>query len=86
MGPATILLILSSFTCQFGVWAIRRGDRTAFLRNFGVTLVIGITFLILQSVDYYMLGQEGLTLSSGTYGTTYFTPHRVPRWRTSSAA
>ncbi len=73
VGPATVLLILSSFSCQFGVWAIRRGDRTAFLRNFAVTLVIGITFLIMQAVDYFELGQEGLTLSSGTYGTTYFT-------------
>ena len=25
--PATIILVMSSFTCQFGVWAIRRGDR-----------------------------------------------------------
>src|SRR4029077_12079642 len=25
VGPATVLLILSSFTCQLGVWAIRRG-------------------------------------------------------------
>ena len=23
--PATIILVTSSFTCQFGVWAIRRG-------------------------------------------------------------
>src|SRR6266567_4667036 len=29
---ATILLILSSFSCQIGVWAIRRDDRTGFLR------------------------------------------------------
>src|SRR3954454_13524041 len=73
VGPATVLLVLSSFTCHFGVWAIRRGDRTAFLRNFAVTFVIGITFLIMQAIDYFTLGQEGLTLSSGTYGTTYFT-------------
>ena len=33
VGPATVLLILSSFTCQFAVWAIRRDDRTAFLRH-----------------------------------------------------
>ena len=26
--PATILLIISSFTCQLGVWAIRKNDRT----------------------------------------------------------
>jgi cytochrome c oxidase subunit 3 len=73
VGPATVLLILSSFTCQFGVWAIRRGDRTAFLRNFAVTFIIGIVFLGMQMLDYFELGHEGLTLSSGTFGTTYYT-------------
>jgi cytochrome c oxidase subunit 3 len=71
--PATILLIISSFTCQFGVWAIRRGDHTAFLRFFAVTLVIGGVFLVMQLTDYALLGQEGVTLTSGTFGTTYFT-------------
>jgi cytochrome c oxidase subunit 3 len=73
VGPATVLLILSSFTCQFAVWAIRRDDRTAFLRNIGVTFVIGIVFLTMQAIDYAELGHEGLTLSSGTFGTTYYT-------------
>jgi cytochrome c oxidase subunit III len=73
VGPATVLLILSSFTCQFAVWAIRRGDRTAFLRNIGVTFAIGVIFLIMQGTDYVLLANEGLTLSSGTFGTTYFT-------------
>jgi cytochrome c oxidase subunit 3 len=73
VGPATVLLILSSFTCQFAVWAIRRGDRTSFLRNIGITFVIGVVFLVMQAVDYVELGREGLTLSSGTFGTTYFT-------------
>src|SRR3954471_7981127 len=71
VGPATVLLILSSFTCQFAVWAIRRGDRTGFIRNIAVTFVIGITFLVMQATDYVALGNEGLTLSAGTYGTTY---------------
>ncbi|MFP5342696.1 MAG: heme-copper oxidase subunit III [Candidatus Limnocylindria bacterium] len=73
VGPATVLLILSSFTCQFAVWAIRRGDRTAFLRNIGVTFAIGVVFLIMQAIDYALLGSEGITLSTGTFGTTYFT-------------
>jgi cytochrome c oxidase subunit III len=73
VGPATVMLIISSFTCQFAVWAIRRGDRTAFLRNIGVTFVIGVVFLIMQGLDYALLGQEGITLSTGTFGTTYFT-------------
>jgi cytochrome c oxidase subunit 3 len=73
VGPATVLLILSSFTCQFAVWAIRRGDRTAFLRNIGVTFAIGVTFLLMQATDYVALANEGMTLSAGSYGTTYFT-------------
>jgi cytochrome c oxidase subunit 3 len=70
---ATVLLILSSFSCQIGVWAIRRDDRTGFLRAMAVTVVLGTVFLLLQATDYVILGQEGLTLASGTYGTTYYT-------------
>jgi cytochrome c oxidase subunit 3 len=73
VGPATVLLILSSFTCQFAVWAIRRNDRTAFVRNIAVTFVIGVVFLIMQALDYALLYSEGITLSAGTFGTTYFT-------------
>ena len=32
-------------TMQLAVWAIRRGDRRAFLRATGVTLVLGAIFL-----------------------------------------
>ncbi|HVL53854.1 MAG TPA: heme-copper oxidase subunit III [Vitreimonas sp.] len=73
VGPATVLLILSSVTCQFGVWAIRRDDRTGFIRNIGATLVLGIIFLVMQALDYAVLYSEGLTLDAGTYGTTYYT-------------
>jgi cytochrome c oxidase subunit 3 len=73
VGPATVLLILSSLTCQFAVWAIRRDDRTVFLRAMTVTVVLGIVFLMMQITDYAALAAEGLTMSSGTYGTTYYT-------------
>jgi Heme/copper-type cytochrome/quinol oxidase, subunit 3 len=73
VGPATLLLILSSVTCQLAVQGIRRDDRTAFLRAMTVTVVLGLIFLTMQMVDYTVLGGEGLTLASGTYGTTYYT-------------
>ncbi len=74
VGPATILLIVSSFTAQFAVWAIRRGDRTAFIRNMSVTVALGVIFLIMQAIDYAVLGAEGITLAgAGTFGSTYFT-------------
>ncbi len=73
VGPATVLLIISSFTCQFAVWAIRRNDRTGFIRNIGVTVVLGVVFLVMQAIDYGLLYGEGLTLDSGVFGTTYYT-------------
>jgi cytochrome c oxidase subunit 3 len=66
----TVVLVISSFTCQFAVWAIRRGDRTGFIRNIGVTLVLGIAFLIGQIYDYTTLG---FGLSDTMFGTTFFT-------------
>ena len=73
--PATILLIISSFTCQIAVWSIRKGDRVRFIRAMSITVVLGIAFLVMQATDYYLLGHETppLTLSSGTFGTTYYT-------------
>jgi cytochrome c oxidase subunit 3 len=70
---ATIILILSSFTCQFAVWSIRKGDRRGFIRNISVTFVLGIIFLILQVYDYSVLYGEGMQLGSGPFGTTYYT-------------
>jgi cytochrome c oxidase subunit 3 len=66
----TMILILSSFTCQFAVWSIRRGDRTGFIRNIAVTLVLGIVFLIGQVYDYATLG---FGIADGTFGTTFYT-------------
>src|SRR5262245_50655941 len=76
LGPimfATILLIASSFTCQFAVWSIRKGDRKGYIRNISATFVLGIIFLGMQVYDYSLLFSEGMTLGSGPFGTTYFT-------------
>jgi cytochrome c oxidase subunit III len=70
---ATVILITSSFTCQFAIWSIRKGDRTGFIRNIAITFVLGITFLVLQAYDYSLLFGEGMTLGSSEFGTTYFT-------------
>ena len=70
---ATIILVASSFTCQFAVWSIRRGDRRGFMRNITVTFVLGVIFLVLQAYDYTVLFGEGMTIGSGSFATTYFT-------------
>jgi cytochrome c oxidase subunit III len=66
----TIVLVSSSFTCQLGVWAIRRGDHKGLVRAIGLTLVLGIGFLLGQALDY---SQLGFGLADGTFGTTFYT-------------
>jgi cytochrome c oxidase subunit 3 len=66
----TIILVISSVTCQMGVWAIRRDDRRGLTRAIGVTLVLGIVFLIGQAYDYATLG---FGVSDTPFGTTFYT-------------
>ena len=66
----TVVLVLSSFTCQFAIWAIRENNRTGFIRNIAVTLILGIVFLLGQGYDYTTLG---FGLADGVFGTTFYT-------------
>ena len=68
--PLTLVLVASSFTMQFGVWAIRRGDQGAMRTWTAVTLILGIAFLIGQLYDYSILG---FGISDGVFGTTFYT-------------
>ena len=71
---ATTVLVASSFTMQYGVSRIRRGDRTGMNRALAVTLIMGIAFLGMQAYDYYeLLAVHGFGINSGIYGTLFFT-------------
>jgi cytochrome c oxidase subunit 3 len=68
--PITIILISSSFTMQFGVWAIRRGDQRAMRFWTLVTLILGVIFLLGQAYDYSVLG---FGIQDGVFGTVFYT-------------
>jgi cytochrome c oxidase subunit 3 len=71
---ATSLLVLSSFTMQWGVWRIRRGDRRGMNRAIGLTLLLGIVFLGLQVYDYIeLVSHYGFGINSGIYGSLFYT-------------
>ncbi len=71
---ATIILVLSSFTMQWGIWRIRKGDRTGMNRAIAVTLILGVTFLAMQAYDYWeLLDHHGFGINSGIYGTLFYT-------------
>ena len=66
----TVILVASSFTMQFGVWAVRRGDVGKLKLWTAITLGLGITFLAGQLYDY---SQLGFGISDGVFGTVFYT-------------
>jgi cytochrome c oxidase subunit 3 len=69
----TIILVASSFTCQFGVFAAERGDVFGLRRWYALTLVMGAVFVIGQCYEYFVLVTEhGTTLASSAYGTVFY--------------
>jgi cytochrome c oxidase subunit 3 len=79
----TTVLVLSSVTCQFGVFAAERfqPNRTGSLWQiskwglrewFALTTLMGAFFVAGQIYEYAHLVQEGLTLSSNAYGSVFY--------------
>jgi len=67
---ATFLLISSSFTMQWAVSQIRRGNRNGLIWGLFITIVLGVVFLTMQMYDY---SQLPFRASDTVYGTTFFT-------------
>ncbi|MEX2546569.1 MAG: cytochrome c oxidase subunit 3 [Chloroflexota bacterium] len=71
---ATTVLVLSSFTMQYALSRIQKGDRTGMNRALAITLIMGIFFLGAQAFDYIaLLDHEGFGINSGIYGTLFYT-------------
>ncbi|HQY34335.1 heme-copper oxidase subunit III [Actinotalea sp.] len=79
----TTVLVLSSVTCQMGVWAAERFQprRTGSLLQVNrwgmeewitLTFVMGATFVAGQIYEYAALVSEGLTISSSPYGSVFY--------------
>ena len=79
----TIVLVLSSITCQMGVWAAERFQprRTGTLLEVNrwgmnewitLTYVMGSVFIGGQIFEYSELISKGLTISSSPYGSVFY--------------
>jgi len=79
----TTVLVLSSVTCQFGVFAAERfqAKRTGSLLNiktwgmrewFSLTFLMGAFFIAGQIYEYAHLVMEGVTLSSDAFGSVFY--------------
>ncbi|NYG56308.1 cytochrome c oxidase subunit 3 [Nocardioides perillae] len=79
----TVILVLSSVTCQLGVFAAERGQvgRTGGLADFRgwglrewfiLTYVMGAIFIGGQALEYAELVAEGMTIQDSAYGTMFY--------------
>ncbi|MBC3191277.1 heme-copper oxidase subunit III [Pseudonocardia sp. C8] len=68
----TIVLVASSFTCQFGVFAAERGDVFGLRRWYLLTLAMGTFFVLGQAGEYLTLVEEGTTIASSAYGSVFY--------------
>jgi cytochrome c oxidase subunit 3 len=79
----TTILVLSSVTCQLGVWRAERGQvgRLGSIAQVGqwgmrewfvLTYLMGAVFVSGQVVEYAELVREGMTLSSDPYGSIFY--------------
>jgi cytochrome c oxidase subunit 3 len=79
----TTILVLSSLTCQLGVFAAERGQvgRSGKLFQFKawglrewfvLTYVMGAIFIGGQAFEYTELVHEGVTIPSSSYGTVFY--------------
>jgi cytochrome c oxidase subunit 3 len=79
----TTILVLSSLTCQLGVFAAERGQvgRTGSALNvkgwglrewFVLTYIMGAIFIGGQAFEYAELIHEGVTIPSSAYGSVFY--------------
>lgn len=79
----TTILVLSSVTCQFGVFAAEKGrvGRIGKITNVGgwgmrewfiLTYLMGAVFIGGQVLEYAELIHEGVTMASSAYGSVFY--------------
>jgi cytochrome c oxidase subunit 3 len=68
----TAILVLSSLTCQLGVFAAERGDVERLRLWFIITFLMGAFFVAGQVTEYTSLVNENVTISSLAYGSVFY--------------
>jgi len=68
----TLILLTSSFTSGLGMIAARRGNKNQVLAWFGLTFLLGATFLGLELTEFGAFIHEGHTFSSNAFLSSFF--------------
>ncbi|HKU18020.1 MAG TPA: cytochrome o ubiquinol oxidase subunit III [Candidatus Saccharimonadales bacterium] len=69
----TLILLTSSFTAGLGMLAARKGSKKQVLVWFGITFLLGLTFLVLEIKEFAEFAREGNTWHSNASLSSFFT-------------
>ena len=69
---STFILLMSSFLMALSVSAMHKGEIKSFRRNIIGVIFFGLIFLGCQVYEFAHFVHEGLTLSTGTFGSTFY--------------
>ena len=70
----TVILMSSAVTLTWSHWGLKKNNRTQLILGLVLTIVLGFIFEGFQVGEYmHAYNELGLTLSSGIYGSTFFT-------------
>ena len=69
----TLILLTSSFTSGLGMLAARRGNKRPVLMWFGITFLLGASFLGLEIREFAEFVHEGHTPQSSAFLSSFFT-------------
>lgn len=69
---STFILLMSSFLMALSVSAMHKGEIKSFRRNVIGVIFFGLIFLGCQVYEFAHFIHEGLTLSTGTFGSTFY--------------
>ena len=68
----TFVLVMSSVTCQMGVFAAEKGNVKGLRRWFIITFIMGAYFIGGQVAEYSELVAHGVTLQANGYGSMFY--------------
>jgi len=69
----TIILVSSSFTCQWGVFKAEQGDVFGLRLWYSITFIMGLLFVLGALNEYHnLVTEQGVTIPSGAYGTVFY--------------
>lgn len=72
-AAATFILLVSSLTSVFAVQALHRGNRSSLAKWLGITVLLGLAFLVLEIYEFTEYMHEGYSMTTSAFSSAFYT-------------